>query len=344
MLEGTRPSRGTGCRWLPVFFVSVLSLTTGCGALGLGSSDDDSSTTSQPGDGDATGYLIDGETGGEESVDGDSPTAASTSTVVAVPAIELIPTLDQRMTELSAVTGRPYAASLIFDVFSMPADVPIFGGNTTGTFVSATMSPEGIIRESRTVGTDDVINFETLSAFNDTVDADPATSWESAFVSDEGDALSSTLVPKDGSDSQFIVRAIAAPGPANTSLHYESVFTVAEMTLPQWISALPLPPGGVMINYREGVGQVVVGGTPAQNGYVELQVHYPQESREAIEQLYGGDALAAAGFGRSADGFALETRLDVSNGPWTGAVYVYPREHLGVVGFAVQMFLAQPAG
>lgn len=272
---------------------------------------------------------------------------SSTATTVAAappaePAPELVPTLDARMAELSAPIGAQYSAANNFETFSMPSDVPIFGGNVTGTFVGAVMDDQGVIRESRTVGTDDVINVETLTAFNETIAGDAETSWAVEALNEDPAAITSVLLSKDGSGGIFIGRSFLEPLPQSASYQHEHIFVVDQMALPEWISAIPLPPGGVMVSYREGIGQVINRDQSGQNGFIELIVHFPAESQALIEQLYGGEALTAAGFQRGTPDFAMGTELQIAQGPWSGTLISGAQPHLGVEGFVVRVALVRP--
>ncbi len=304
---------------------------TACSVPGIG---DDTAAESEEGN---DSYLL---SEGEES----GASATSVAPPPTEPAIEVVPTLDERMTFLSAPIGAQYSAINMGETFLMPDDIPIFGGDVTGTFVAAVMDDQGIIRESRIVGTNDVINIETLAAFNETISGDAETSWAVEALNEDPAVLTTVLLAKDQSGALFVGRSFVEPLPQSASFQHEHIFVVSQMDLPTWISAMPLPPGGVMVSYREGIGQVVNRNQSGQNGYVEVEVHYPNDALPTIEQLYNGEALAAAGFQRSAPEFVVGTDLQIAQGPWTGALSVTPRPHLGVEGFVVKVALLRPAG
>lgn len=307
------------------------SLLAGCSVPGVGGETEAGESS------DDNAYLLEeGEEGGTA--------ATSTAPPPTEPAPMLLPTLDERMSQLSAAVGGQYSAINIVETFEMPDDVPIFGGSVTGTFVGAVMDDQGVIRESRIVGTDDVINVETLSAFNDTVTGDAESGWAVELLNEDAAAVTSVLLAKDQSGAVFVGRSFLEPLPQSASFQHEHIFIVDTMALPTWISAMPLPAGGVMVSYREGVGRVVDRDQSGQNGYVEVLVHYPPESAAAIEQLYAGDALSTAGFQRSAPEFVIGTELQIAQGPWSGSVVAAPRQHLGADGVVVRIALVQPAG
>lgn len=312
-------------------FVALCLMTSACSVPGLGSD-----TAAESDDG-ADSYLL-GE--GEES----GATDTSVAPPPTQPALEVVPTLDERMTFLSNPIGGQYSAINMGETFLMPDDIPIFGGDVTGTFVAAVMDDQGTIRESRIVGTNDVINIETLAAFNETITGDAETSWVVEALNEDPAVLTTVLLSNDESGALFVGRSFVEPLPQSASFQHEHIFVVSQMDLPTWISAMPLPPGGVMVSYREGIGQVVNRNQSGQNGYVEVEVHYPNDALPTIEQLYNSEAITTAGFQRSAPDFAVGTDLQIAQGPWTGAVSVTPRPHLGVEGFVVKVALLRPAG
>ena len=334
-MEGTMGMRSAGrpCSAAGLFRVALV------GVVGLASCSvpDIGATAGGTEDEGAEAYLLEeGEENGASAT-----TAAAEPTTPVVPIVE---TLDQRMAELSAPIGAQYSAANNFETFSMPSDVPIFGGNVTGTFTGAVMDDQGVIRESRIVGTDDVINIETLQAFNETVNGDEASGWAPEVLNEDPAVLTNVLLAEDGSGALFINRSFLEPLPQQASFQHEHIFGVDTMTLPEWLSALPFPGGGVMVSYREGIGRVVDRDQSGQNGYIEAQVHFPAESQALIEELYGGEALATAGFQRADPGFAIGTELLIAQGPWSGSVLAVPQAHLGVEGFVVRISLFQPAG
>lgn len=323
--RGPRPTCLVG------LLVTVSLFSAACSVPGLG--DDTAAESDESGD----SYLLD---------EGQQSGASTTSTAppTTEPPPDVVPTLDERMTFLSAPIGAQYSAINLGETFLMPDDVPIFGGSVTGTFTGAVMDDQGVIRESRIVGTDDVINIETLRAFNETVAGDDASGWAPEVLNEDPSVLTNVLLAEDGSGALFIGRSFLEPLPQSASYQHEHILVVDTMALPEWLSALPLPGGGVMVSYREGIGQVVDRDQSGQNGYIEAQVHFPAESQALIEELYSGEALANAGFQRSAPEFAIGTELSIAQGPWSGSVVAVPRAHLGVEGFVVRFALVRPVG
>lgn len=97
---------------------------------------------------------------------------------------------------------------------------------------------------------------------------------------------------------------------------------------------MPVPDGGELIGYREGMGAAEDFGTTGGNGFVELTMGYPADSLADLEAYFGTDVLKQAGFTYEDTPFNNQSvRIDLSIGDWDGTVSVWEATRGGELAY-----------
>ncbi len=253
-----------------------------------------------------------------------------------------------RMSELQAPIGQPYSAAAVGSVFAMPSNFPDMAGTITGVFnVWEVDIRDGEISQERVVGTDTVASEEDLKAHGaDFIDNDAAP-WKLASISDGGDNYGAVFTSQADPDPglRLILRAFQDPDVGEPNFQWILELDPTEIVAPSWAASLPIPEGGQLGGFREGIGVVEDFGWLAEDGFLEITTTYPTEALPELEAFFGTDVLKQAGFTYEDTPFNNQSvRIDLSIEDWTGKVSVWEGSYGDTTYYGVTWTLVRPVG
>ncbi len=333
-----------------VFAVLALGALAGCG-LGsdTGSSGDASSTAS-----DASSVTTSGDGEEASSVTPDEDESAAeieSSASDGAPSIEwsgpaFVDAAEARIAELEASFGQPYSADAVASIFEMPADFPVVPGTITGIFSLAEVDiRDGEMTQDRIVGTDAVLTKEDLEAHAELVRSDSSVEWKAASISDGGSNFISLFTSETDPDParRLLMQSFVDPKEGSAPLNWELDLVVSELATPSWAASLPIPEGGTLGGYREGVGVVEDFGWVAEDGFLEITMTYPADALSELEAFFSTDVLKQAGFTYEDTPFNNQSvRIDLSIEDWAGRVSVWEGSYGDTTYYGVTWTLVRP--
>ncbi len=328
-----------------VFAALTLGLLAGCGSStstdDAGSGTDLSATTAAPAEETTTTVAADEEAPAETDppASDDGPSAEWSGPAFAGAA-------EARMTELSTPIGQPYSAGAVVSVFEMPTNFPDMAGTITGVFnVWEVDIRDGEISQERIVGADTVASEEDLSAHGaDFIDNESAP-WKLASISDGGDNFGALFTSQGNPnpDHRLILRAFQEPEAGEPNFHWILEIEPTEIVAPSWAASLPIPDGGELAGFREGIGVVEDFGWPAEDGFLEISMTYPADALPELEAFFSTDVLKQAGFTYEDTPFNNQSvRIDLSVEDWAGRVSVWEGSYGDTTYYGVTWTLVRP--
>ncbi len=325
----------------------TLGLLTGCGS---GSSSDSDASDAATGDAVATTVAEDSAT--TTAIEEETP--AETEPPAAEPASaewsgpNFVDVAEARMAELEPPIGQPYSDSAVAPVFEMPSDFPDMAGTITGIFhVWEVDIRDGARSEERIVGADTVAGEEDLNTHGAQFVDNEAAPWKFASISDGGDNFIALFTSQGDAEpgQRLALKAYQAPDAGEPNFQWNLEIEPSELVAPSWAEALPIPEGGELAGFREGIGVVEDFGTTAENGFLEITTSYPAEALPELEAFFSTDVLKQAGFTYEDTPFNNQSvRIDLSAGDWDGIASVWEGSYGDTTYYGVTWTLWRPVG
>ncbi len=330
-----------------VFAALALGTLAGCGSStstdDAGSGTDIGATTAAPAEETTTTIA---------SVD-EEPAETEPPATEPVPSIDwsgpnFVDVADARMAELEPPIGQVYSADAVVPVFEMPTNFPDMAGTITGVFhVWEVDIRDGARSEERIVGADTVAGEEDLNAHGAQFVDNEAAPWKFASISDGGDNFIALFTSQGDAEpgQRLALKAYQAPDAGEPNFQWNLEIEPSELVAPSWAEALPIPEGGELAGFREGIGVVEDFGTTAENGFLEITTSYPAEALPELEAFFSTDVIKQAGFTYEDTPFNNQSvRIDLSAGDWVGVASVWKGSYGDTTYYGVTWTLWRPVG